>query len=318
MGRPRCWINSFFVVALLALFTVASAFAQGSGRIFGSVLDADDDTPIAGALVRFENPDAVRTFEATTGEDGRFTVFGLTSGNWNVLVSADRYHPTEEVALVSQAQGQAVSVWLNRALSRLEIILGSEALAGKNAEAIEQDLEAADTAFSEQRWDDALAGYNAILSEVPSFTRLYLQIGNTYRAKGDYEESLSAYDRLLAIEPANTDAKTEIARTSLAMGDLSAVEDLAATAAGPNASREDLFNLGEVAFAGGDLARAAELYEKSSTIDPNWGKPLFKLALVALNSGDTETAKELLQKILAVDPDSAEGAMAETTLAALP
>ena len=318
MGRPRCWINSLFVVALLALFTVPSAFAQGQGRIFGSVLDEDDETPIAGALVRVENPDAARTFEATTGEDGRFTVFGLTSGSWNVSVSADGYHPTTASAPVMQSVGQPVSVWLKRMQSRLELALGAEALAGKDPTAIEQDLEAADTAFNEQRWDDALTGYTAIFSEVPAFTRLYVQIGNTHRAKGDYDEALVAYDRLLAIDPDNADAKVEIARTKLAMGDLDAAQELEATVAGLNASREDLFNLGEVAFASGDLDKAAELYEKSSMIDPNWGKPLFKLALVSLNTGDTETAKELLQKVLAVDPDSAEGAQAKATLAALP
>ena len=316
MRRSRLFALALAIVGC-QFIAVPSALAQGQGRMFGSVLDEETDEPIAEALVRVDNPDAARSFEATTGDDGRFTVFGLTSGHWNVSVTAEGYHPTNSSAPVMQSVGQPVSVWLTRMKSQLELVLGTDA-AGRDLVALEAQIEAADTAFNEQRWDDALAAYRALLADLPNFTRLHLQIGNTHRAKGEYEGALAAYDRLLAIEPDNTEAQSEAARTRLAMGDPNAAKELEAAAAGGGGSREDLFNLGEVAFASGDLARAAELYQQSSAVDPNWGKPLFKLALVALNQGDTDTAKQYLNKVVEVDPTSSEADQAKATLSALP
>ena len=89
----------------------------------------------------------------------------------------------------------------------------------------------------------------------------------------------------------------------MAMGDFDAAsEELAAAASGLDASREDLYNLGELEFAKGEIDAAAQWYERAATVDPGWGKPPFKLALVALNKGDMETAKQYFEKVLEVDP----------------
>ena len=315
MGR-RQWIPIVVAMAYV-LVSVPAAEGQGQGRIIGAVLDDDDDSPIPGALVRAENPGAARAFEATTGEDGRFAVVGLTSGTWTVLASAEGYAPTTSTAPVMQSVGQVVTVRLKRIPSRLERAIGAEALAGRDAAALERDLDAADRAFNEQRWDAALAGYLALLDEIPAFSDLLVRIGNTHRAKGDYEAALAAYERLLAVERNHEGARAEVARTRLAMGDLDAAAELE-SATGLGASREDLFNLGEVAFASGDLDRAAELYRQSSSVDPRWGKPLLKLGMVSLNRGDIATAKEYFQQVVTRDPDTPEAAQAASTLAALP
>ena len=313
----RQWIPIAIVMAC-AVAAAAPAYGQGQGRIIGAVLDDDDDSPIPGALVRVENPEAARAFEATAGDDGRFTVVGLTSGTWTVQASAEGYVSTTSTAPVMQSVGQVVTVRLKRIPSRLEMAIGAEALAGRDAAARERVLDAADRAFNERRWDEALAGYTAILDEIPAFSGLLVQIGNTHRAKGDYEAALVAYERLLAGEPNHEGARAEIARTRLAMGDLDAAAELESAAAGGGASREDLFNLGEVAFASGDLDRAAELYRQSSAVDPGWGKPLLKLGMVSLNRGDLESAKQYFQRVVTSDPDSPEAAQAASTLAALP
>lgn len=102
------------------------------------------------------------------------------------------------------------------------------------------------------------------------------------------------------------------------MGDLDAASELEATASGLDASKEDLYNLGELQFAKGDVDAAAGWYEKATMVDPNWVKPVFKLALVALNKGDMDTAKQHFQKVVDLDPNSEEGTQSSATLAALP
>lgn len=101
------------------------------------------------------------------------------------------------------------------------------------------------------------------------------------------------------------------------MGDLDAAEGLTA-AVGGLASREDLYNLGELEFAKGNVDAAAGWYEKSSAADPDWEKPWFKLGLVALNKGDIEAAKENFRKVVELAPDSTDGTQAQATLSALP
>ena len=86
---------------------------------------------------------------------------------------------------------------------------------------------------------------------------------------------------------------------------------------GLSASR-DFYNLGELAFASGDIDRAQGWYEKASSVDPSWVKPLFKLALVALNKGDMELAKQHFREVVELDPASEEGAQAKATLVVLP
>ena len=189
---------------------------------------------------------------------------------------------------------------------------------GLDPDEIEQELQTADAAFNARDWDTAIAGYQALLEKLPALTNLHSQIGQSYRAKGEFEQALAAFEARLAEEPDNEGVKADIARTRLAMGDLDAASELEATASGLDASKEDLYNLGELEFAKGDVDAAAGWYEKASMVDPNWAKPFFKLALVALNKGDMDTAKTHFQKVVDLDPNSEEGTQATATLAALP
>ena len=119
---------------------------------------------------------------------------------------------------------------------------------------------------------------------------------------------------------AGREVEVEIARIKMTLGDFEAAGDAlaASVAAGDGAAREDLYNLGELEFAKGNIDAAAGFYEKASAADPDWAKPLFKLALVALNLGDMDTAKQFFSQVVEKDPDSEEGAQARATLDALP
>ena len=102
----------------------------------------------------------------------------------------------------------------------------------------------------------------------------------------------------------------------MAMGDFEGAGSILAETG--TASREDLYNLGEVEFAKGDVDNAKDYYEQANQADPNWEKPLFKLALVALNKGDIPTAKGFFEQVVEKAPDSEEGVQARATLDALP
>ena len=317
MSRLPCVVR-YLIVAVLLVGFAAPALAQ-SGRMSGQVVDENGD-PIPGAQIRAEKPDAnppVR--ETTTDDDGRFSLIGFASGQWRVSATAEGYNEDFGTVNVTQSSSPPVDFTLAKIRHALVQALGEEAMEGLDPDQIEQELEAADAAFNAQNWDAAVAGYTSLVEKLPQLTNIYSQIGQAHRAAGNYDEALAAFEKRLADEPDNEAVKADIARTKLAMGDFEAAgAELAAAASGLDASKEDLYNLGELEFAKGAVDTAAEWYEKAAMVDPNWAKPIFKLALVALNKGDMDAAKQHFRKVVDLDPSSEEGAQASATLAALP
>ena len=305
------------IVAALLLGLAAPALAQ-SGRMSGQVVDSETGDPIVGAQITIQKP-GDDTREAVTDDDGRFSLIGFASGQWQVYVRAEGYRDDLGNVNVTQSTTPQVDFELNRERHALVQALGEDAMEGLDPDEIEAELAAADAAFNTEDWDGAIAGYGSLLEQLPQLTNLYSQIGQAYRARGDYQEALEAFETRLAAEPDNENVQTDIARTKLAMGDFEAAqEELAAAASGLDASREDLYNLGELEFAQGAVDAAAGWYEKAAMVDPNWAKPIFKLALVALNKGDMEGAKAHFQRVVELDPNSEEGTQSSATLAALP
>lgn len=308
-------LRGLSVLVLLLAIAVPPVLAQATrGRVTGRVLDGNGE-PLAAVTIEANSPgrDPLIT---VSEDDGRFSMIGFSSGQWTITAEIDGYQGGQVVIPVSQQGAPPANFNLNRVLSSFERLVGLEALEGLDASALEADLNAADDAFDTQDYATAIAAYNQLLSVLPSLTFLNLNIGNAHRGGGDYEAAIAAYEQLIGDPDRGEQARVEIARTRLAMGDLDAAADIAT--AGANASREDLFNLGEVEFAKGEMETAVDWYEKAAAMDPNWEKPWFKLALVSLNLGDFETAKQHFQKVIDLAPSSEDGVQAQATLSALP
>ena len=317
--------------AVLTLAIAVPAAAQGLARAYGLVVD-EDRKPLEGVVITATNPRALPPeFQVQTDDDGRYAMLGLRSGRWMFRAECvdacaelngwpRGYLPGEGPSQIRQADNEPVSFILERIRHPLAQLLGEEAVVGVDLDAIEADTEAANAAYNAGNYEEAVTGYRSLLERVPQLTTLYTSLGNAYSVLKRNQEALEAYEQALANDPENRDLLLALARQKLALGtaDEADMELLDIATTGLGATREDLYNQGELAFDEGNVAAAAEWYEKANAVDPNWGKPLYKLALVALNRGDFETAKEYFQRVVDVDPDSAEGAEAKATLAALP
>lgn len=310
---------SFLVILSATVLFASTTQAQG---IFNGIVQDDEGNLFEGATVIMANPNArPPRVETTTDDSGRFSMIGLNSGNWVLTVEADGYHPHENPTLqIRQGGNPPFNVALERIKHPLEIALGEAALDGLDPVALEDSLRAADNAFNDEQWEQAITSYQDILTSLPMITALHMQIGTAYRRLAQYDEAIASFEKAAASDSdLETDAETEIARTRMAMGDFEAAQEaLANAASGDGAAREDLYNLGELEFAKGDMDAAAGFYEQAAAADPNWGKPPFKLALVALNKGDMDGAKAFFAKAIEAEPDSAEAATAKATLESLP
>ena len=325
-------IVSTFGMALIPAIA-GSAAAQGQGRVVGQVTDEAGD-PLAGVRITATNPAANPSeFTTTTGNDGNFAIIGLVSGQWMFRAdctgacgerngSPRGYGPSEGPSNITQTRNPPIDFELLRIRHPLAQMLGDEAVAGIDLDAIDARIEAADSAFNGGSYQQAISGYEAVLTQLPALSNLHFNIGNAYAQMQEHDAAVAAYDRALADDPQNQNVRIARARVRLAAGTANDADRqlLEQAASSLSASREDLYNQGEQAFAQGDVAGAAQWYERANMVDPNWAKPLFKLALVALNQGDMETAKEYFQRTIDVnDPTSeAESAQAQATLNALP
>jgi tetratricopeptide (TPR) repeat protein len=307
---------TLFAVLLTAATLAPRVSAQGA--LAGKILDEETEAPIVGALVVFENPSAnPARIEQTTDEEGGFTVLGMDSGTWSISPTAEGYEPRPGTISIRQVRNPAVEIFLTRLKHPLEIAFGSEAFEGLDPAAIGDELAVADAAYDNKQWDTALSGYDAVLAKLPVYTDLELKRGNTLQEMERYEDAIAAFEAGATANPQlRSQVDPAIARLRMQMGDFEGAEALLSSGAG--GSREDLYNLGEVEFAKGDVDAAAGWYEKAAALDPSWAKPFFKLALVQLNKGDMEGAKAFFAQVVEKDPSSEEGTQAQATLDALP
>ena len=315
----RKHLFSFLVIVLAAGVLAPTVLAQG-GIFTGTVVD-EEGNPIPGATVLAERADAnPPRFEQLTDASGRWSMIGLASGEWMVTIEAEGFHPSPGPIDIRNGVNPPRTIDLARIRHPLVVALGDEAFEGLDPEVIEQELEAADAAYNAEQWQTAIDGYSEILEQLPVMTGLNMQIANAYRSLENYDEAIETYERALAADPGlASEVEAEIARTQMAMGNFEAAgSGLASAAGGDGASREDLYNLGELEFAKGEVDAAAGWYEKAAAADPNWAKPLFKLGLVALNTGDIEAAKTFFSQVVEKEPDSAEAAQAQAVLGQLP
>jgi TolA-binding protein len=340
--------RSFFrlfrcVLVPLTIFSIGvpEAFAQERGVIQGRVFLEGTRDPVEGAVVtadppRFQPDGTLETLAVTvetdSDDDGRFTINWIRSGIWNVTISVEGFEDSTLRVEVTQGRSRVCTptqqqkcqepVEFHMAQLKTEAVVKVEqALAGVDVSDAEReqaktDLTAADDAYNAADYRTAIDRYEKLLTTWPQMTALHQDIGDANRALAQFESALAAYERFLVAEPDDDAVKRKIARTRLMMGDLDAAGDLAS--AEGEASPEDLYNLGEVAFQDGNVDAAEGWYEQSAAADPSWESPVFKLGLVALNRGDIAGAKALFQKVVGLAPDSPDGVQAAATLAALP
>jgi tetratricopeptide (TPR) repeat protein len=283
--------------------------AQGA-RLNGQVHDLDG-RPIKGATVVAEQQTpAPKLFTVASDERGRFEIRGLQAGVWRFTVWAPGF--------VSQEQEEDIALRGRRPME-FRLVRMAPAPAGSpaaiNARQLQADLQAAEALLEGGQYDQAIAGYQAVLARTPLLTAVELQIARAYRLKKDYERAVELYAGLLKREPANDRAAVALADTYREKGDLRAAErTLVAAGSGPAATAEVFCALGDLRLEQHQLDEAADSFQKAAGLLPGWTRPVYGLGLVASARGDTAAAIAQMEKVIAADPASADAAAARTLL----
>ncbi|HET7564400.1 MAG TPA: carboxypeptidase-like regulatory domain-containing protein, partial [Gemmatimonadaceae bacterium] len=115
----RTWMLRMTIATALTLAGAASAFAQATGQITGSVVDSVTSQPLAGAQVVVTGT----KLGAVADANGRFTVQGVPAGQVTVRVQRIGYAPAEDTVTVSSGATTTVDFRLEpRAVILKEVV----------------------------------------------------------------------------------------------------------------------------------------------------------------------------------------------------
>jgi tetratricopeptide (TPR) repeat protein len=263
--------------AAFAVVTAAPLLAQSTNRIAGVVRD-ETGGPIRGAIVRAETGGTTTTsptaLTAATDDRGRFIFVVARSGDWKITFEAPGFDPMT-IAVSVRLTGAAPN--LDVKLDRHEAPEAFGAMAGVDVKALSAQLASAAALLDEGKYDQAITAYRDIKMKSPALTLANLQLGNAYLAKKSYPEAEAAFQEILKV---NAD------------------------------DANGLFAMGTVKEAEGSSADAASWYQKASTADAFWTRPLMKLAALAREGGDKAGAARYLSKVIDIDPGSPDAVQA--------
>lgn len=125
--RPRFvggW--SLLIASLLFLLSGPRAAAQDAATLTGTVVDAQDDTPLPGANVALRMPDASTVLQGTsTGTDGTFRFATVEPGAYVIEVRFVGYRAQERTVTLEAGESRDLDVALQPATQSLETIVVS-------------------------------------------------------------------------------------------------------------------------------------------------------------------------------------------------
>ncbi|MDH5742026.1 MAG: tetratricopeptide repeat protein [Candidatus Aminicenantes bacterium] len=302
-GILRIFLLLFFT--LLTLHSAAAQAGRGTARVNGTVTD-EKGNPIASAKVILElmgREGASR--DTKTNKTGEWIIMGLGSGNWHITVSAEGFIPSETTAFVSQLENNPKIVITLKKIIKVD----TSGIQSADLSLIQQ----ANDLFNEGKYDEALSLLQEFLTNNPTASPTYINIGDCYKEMGEYEKAEEQYN--LALEAAKTDEEIGVEITAKAMagiGDIYLRQGKFESAQSYFEQSIELlpdneilaYNVGEIYFANQKLVEAIQYYGIAIQIKPDWSPPYYRRGLVYLNKTDYQSAKEDFQKFLEIDPNS--------------
>ena len=193
-----------------------AAAQQPVGRLAGTVKNIAGQ-PIKGATIRAVNPGAIpNEFTSTSDQKGQWAILGMRSGVWEVSALAPGFESSTIAVRVAGLQSAPAIQF---------VLLGTAVrgpLEGVDTKRLQTALSTAETMMAEERWDDAIAEYRAILAMAPPLDTVNLALGRALRMKKDYAGAAAAYGEILKRDARNQKALLELGRTQHEQGDRAA------------------------------------------------------------------------------------------------
>ena len=295
------------IFSLIASGSLAFSQAGGRGRIKGDIHDGEGN-PIDGAVITAIRADGKSLYELKTTSDkhGRWALLGFRTTHYKFNFTKEGYQSQVTVQGIQQmAKNPFMDVVLPK-LSVQEVV----AMGGPSP------LDEANEFFDQKQYPEAVAAYQAILAEEPTYYQLNYSIGLAYQQMGEPDNAIASFEKMLVEEPLHTKALLSIGDIMVQRGDLETAVSFFEKAIDQSEDEKVAFNVAEF-YITRDVAKAIEYYEKAAERKPDWPEPQLKIGYALLNSGDKEAAIAQFQKVIEVAPGSPQAEQAKAALSFL-
>ena len=299
--------STLFFLAFGALAPLVSAQDwKGTGRIEGRVLDASG-APVAGAKLKLELPERGGGTTLTTDQKGRWAIFGVAAGGWNIDVEAEGYTPRKiSVRLPSESSRLApIDVKLEKAT----------AAPGSDPES-RAVFERAEAAYKAGRFAQARAEYGKLLAlRADLAPRIHQQIAFAWIQEKQPKQAVEELAKVLAAEPDNAQLRAIAAQAALEGGMLDEGRALlAGLDEGAFKEPDALFNIGVNFLNAGATEDAVRYFGKAIAIDASYVDGYFQRGLARLKLGQPDEARADFQKVVDLAPSGQQAALARNAL----
>jgi Tfp pilus assembly protein PilF len=338
----RIKMTTLFLLALLVAASVP-AWSQswaGKGRLQGQVKD-ENGKPVQGATIILRNtgdrvdPKSDGPANVTTDKNGKWSILGLTSGGWGILIEKEGYLPSEGRLSVNEyTVAQPIVVTLKPIPKEVIQKAKEDDPAAKAKAAIERgnglmaegdtvvtkcksELQSGQKFETECRstieksvadYEAARAAYEeglAKLEDKSVHPAILRAIANTYYKQNNVDQAVASLKRALEIEP--NDPVTLQLLVDLLVGANREAEAKTYMDKLPQGTKVDantLLNIGIKSFNDGKMDQALSQFDRVVKENPELPDAYYYRALVYLNQDKKAEAKADLQKLLQLDPNS--------------
>ena len=319
------------LLVLLALLATASpAAAQewaGRGRARGEVKD-DKGKPLAGASVYMrKGVDKIDPASPGSGpevrvtdEKGRWTVAGLSGGEWFALITKEGFQPASGKVQINEFEpGAPIDTQL---FPIPQEYLDAQAEA-KAMEAVQAAVQRGNAALAASKPAEARAAYEEAIAGLEDPTHhpeLLRGVARTYFLEEQVDQAVATLKRALEVSAEDDDADTLRLLVDMLMAagrEAEAAPYLAKLPAGTSVDPTTILNLGINRYNEGKMEEALAQFERAVRENPSFGPAYYYRGLANLGLGKTAEAKADFQKFLELDPNHAKAADAREFLQSL-
>jgi tetratricopeptide (TPR) repeat protein len=295
--KGRTGMKKIGLALLVAvLLTTAYIYAQGykgKGKVIGYVYD-EAGNPLEGVKVKLFCQKGQSGFETVTDAKGKWKAFYIRGGPWNIDFEKAGYMPQKIAANINEyAKNPDVEI----RMKKVEGLVISDEL--------KEELRRGNELFDQEKYDEAILAYEAIIEKFPDVYIIYRNIGNSYFQMEEYEQAEENYLKVLEKDPDSYEAKLSIGNTYANRGQNDkALEWYNKIDFEKINNPLVLYNIGSNFYSQSELDEALKYYRKAVAIQNDFLDAIYQLGLVYLTLGNNEESFETFNEYLKYDPDS--------------
>lgn len=285
-----------FLLPVLVILAFSFAFGQGykgKGKVKGIVTDQDGN-PIEGVTIKLYSKRAASGFEVTTDSKGKWKAFYIRGGPYDIDFEKAGFMP-KQINLNISEYNKNPDVEIT--LKKIEGVAFTEEL--------RKELLNGNMLYDEEKYEEAIQAYQAIVTKFPDAFILYRNIGNCYFRMEKYDLAEEYYLKVLEKEPDDHEAMLGIGNT-YANRDQNdkALEWYNKIDFEKISDDMVLYNIGSNFYSQGQHQEALKYYRKAVELKGDFVDALYQLGLVNLTLGNNKEAIEVFTEYLKNDSES--------------